>query len=136
MSEQTEQPSKLLSFPPDKVSERLHKAIDEWGLPQWIKKQLGNCPECKKPLSVYSIRGIGVKLNPQHIGNFCMDIMCEECHAGFELHGLEGARDFDGFLATLQEGLFSEFVPHHHIPANVNNLSQMMIEDLKEEERK
>ena len=117
-------------FTPEQLTGRLNRLLEEMGIPSWIVPSLGKCPECHGEVGIGSIRGLGWMLNAQHVGNFVVDIMCQHCYAGYELHYQKACPDFGSFLAFLVTGKWaSQPVPRHKIPATVNNLVDVMLKE-------
>jgi len=117
-------------FTPEQLTERLTRLLSGMGIPTWILSGMGKCPECQKEIGIASLRGLGWLMNAQHVGNFVLDVMCEHCCAGYELHYQKACPNLGAFLAFLVTGKGGiQPVPRYKIPATVNNLVEVMLEE-------
>jgi hypothetical protein len=100
--------------------------IKTFNLPKWILKQ--NCSKCNKPLGCLSLRSIGLKLNAQHIGNFFIEVCCQHCNYGYELHIKNTIKNVKSFIYLLEnDDLNPKMEPDYLIPCGENNLVKDII---------
>jgi hypothetical protein len=119
-----------IGFTPEQLTERLNKLLGGMDVPSWIVPSMGKCPECQGEIGLGSVRGLGWMMNAQHVGNFVVDVMCQHCHAGYELHYQKACPDLGSFLSVLVTGKGAPTsVPRHKIPATVNNLVEIMLKE-------
>lgn len=78
--------------------------LSTMNLPKWIPQLI--CPQCKEQIGLFSLREMGLKLNPQYITNFFIGVCCHHCNYGYELH-------IQNKCATLQE--FTDFLKLNNI---------------------
>jgi hypothetical protein len=112
------------------VSKQHEKLIKSFNLPKWVLKQ--NCSKCNKPLSCLSLRSIGLKLNAQHIGNFFIEVCCQHCNYGYELHMKNTIKDIKSFIYFLKnDDLDPKMEPDYLISNSENNLVKDIIKGEK-----
>jgi len=120
----------MIAITPQQLSDRLKSLVEGFGLPEWARKP-GKCPECGKDMDERSVRAVLIRLNAQHYGNIAVEILCQHCRSGFELHykkACGGVRDFvSKMLCDKIDG--APPTPHHKIPANENNLTDIMLSE-------
>jgi hypothetical protein len=61
----------------DEVINSHRKAIDELGLPGWLKEI--DCPHCSARINPEGIRNLSLCLNSRNIGDICVEYHCRDC---------------------------------------------------------
>ena len=118
----------MITITPQQLSDRLKKLVESFGLPAWASKP-GKCPECGETLDERAVRAVLIRLNAQHYGNIAIEILCPNCRAGYELHHKKACKTIRDFASKiLQDDIEgSTPVPHHKIPPQENNLTELML---------
>ena len=115
---------------PSSHSERLAILVDDFGVPAWIKN-MPPCPSCGADPSNMEIRGFGVHLNARYFGDFSVELMCNECYAGFSFHWRRACKTLQEFLNVLKNGCEHQPVVQHTIPEVESNLSAIILEEMR-----
>src|ERR1035437_6547998 len=109
--------------------------IKSFQIPEWIVKQ--KCTKCDKELGHLSLRSIGLKLNAKDIGNFFVEVCCQHCSYGYELHIKNACKNIKKDFIDLLDDFYLDFrplikiEPDYSIPNDENNLVKKIIEDEK-----
>ena len=121
-------------FCPEKINKRLSEAIVSYSLPEWIMYSVDGskrkCTECGEELEPISIRAVSLCLNPQHIGDIQVEILCRKCSVSYYVNFRKScltAKDFARFV----DGDRPPFDPVRldKISHDDNNLTSLMIEE-------
>ena len=112
---------------------KLNEIIEGMGLPLLVKEGR-ECTECGKKIGVRNVRGFGLRLNAQHIGDLVLEIHCPHCNAGYDLHYRKSCWSYSEFIRALEEGLDIEPVPAHRIAIHDNTLFEIAKQEEKENE--
>ena len=121
-------------FCPEKVNKRLAEAISGFELPEWILYAVDGskrtCHECGEPLDYVSIRTVSLCLNPQHLGDAQVEILCRQCSAAYYVNFRKACANTRDFI-RLMDGERPSFDPVcvSDIKHDDNNLTAMMIEE-------
>jgi hypothetical protein len=112
-------------FDSTKIREYHEQFMSTMNLPAWIYEY--PCIQCHEPMGLPSLREIGLKLNAQHIANFFINVCCQHCSYGYELHIENKCKTLDDFISLLQSKKQGEkneykFIGSHEIDKTKNNL--------------
>ena len=115
-------------FDSSKIREYHNTFLSTMNLPQWMPQCL--CVKCGKPLGLPSLRELGLKLNAQHVTNFFINVCCQHCSYGYELHLENKCKTLDDFINLLRQSDINDtFVGSHTINPRQNNLLFNMFGD-------
>ena len=116
----------------DKPHEKLMKSFE---LPEWIVGQ--NCTKCNEILGHLSIRSIGLKTNAQHIGNFFIEVCCQHCKYGYDLHMKKACTNVKDLINLLQsKAIDKNFEPDYLMSNSENNLVQNIVKEKQNGDKK
>ena len=86
------------------MKDAIHKThieeLEKVGLPDWAK--FSTCPYCGQPVSVNSVRCIGIKLNTRNIGDIFMEVCCDKCRQMNTLYYRRAAPNIKAFVDLLE----------------------------------
>jgi hypothetical protein len=94
------------------------------GLPVWVLAE--PCNFCKAPLKPISVRGLDWKMNAQHLGNIVVEIMCQECKAGYAKHYVDCCHSVDEFIQLLKSPTMPVACGDESITHSQNNLMSVI----------
>lgn len=126
-------------FCPEKVSKAMSETLNGFCLPTWlvVRKdgQTRECPKCGKPLTLSSIRSINLCLNPQHLGDIQLEILCHSCHMCYYWHFRKACQSTPDFVDSISAVKIPENDPvlMEDITPDKNNIADIIIENDRKE---
>lgn len=121
-------------FCPEKINKKLTEVITNFALPEWILYSVDGaqrkCAECGENLEPISIRTVSLCLNPQHVGDIQVEILCRKCSSAYYINFRKSCLTTNDFvrLLTADRPPFDP-VRLTSIDHNDNNLTTLMIEE-------
>jgi len=115
------------------VKQHHEQLIKSYNIPDWVSKQ--ECPKCNKQLGFLSLRAIGLKLNAQHIGNAFVEVCCQHCCFGYDLHLKNACKNIGEFIDLLKSNKTNlKLEPDYLISNSENNLVKDIVKDISKGE--
>jgi hypothetical protein len=81
-----------------------------------------SCVNCKQKVGTVGVKGVGFRMNAQHLGDIVVEIQCPHCDSGYDLHYRKAALNITNFAEILLGIKLSEPFPAiNSLPAPVNS---------------
>ncbi len=119
-------------FSPELCNKKLTQMIANFNMPKWIlDNNTRKCCECNKLLQEISVREVGLCLNAQNIGDIQVEILCQDCHAGYYLYFRKASKSFVEFSKILISKNIENNTPVQHTKLTTldNNLTEAICND-------
>jgi hypothetical protein len=100
----------------------------------WFR--LYSCAKCNKIMGAIGVRGIGFRINAQHMGDLVVELQCPHCDSGYDVHYRMACKNITHFAHLLISAgtidgnpLFGEPVNSFNIKPQDNNLLSMILNE-------
>ena len=97
-------------------------------IPEWIQKI--KCPFCKKDVPLRSIYSFGLKLNARNLGDFFVEILCDDCNKMDTLYFRQevgNIEDLCSLLKAEKEPRGKPFIEEDMYKMGYNNIIEKMV---------
>lgn len=123
-------------FDPLTINPKIEELIRGFNLPRWVLSNRDGssrkCEVCGDKLSNISLRTITLCLNPQHMGDIQIEVLCRGCSSNYFIHFRKECVSKDDFIAVISGTRpKNDPVLLSSIKPSENNLSDIIVEEAK-----
>lgn len=124
-------------FTKEQLDSKRAQMMAKFDLPKWILGDGRECQECGEPLSLASVREMGLCFNAQNIGDIQVEIMCEHCMTAYYLFFRKACSDLHALVRLIEPGCLrpdslGEPVRHSELMPQENNLTDAIMADYED----
>lgn len=82
-----------------------------------------SCVKCNINVGTVGVKGVGFRMNAQHLGDIVIEIQCPHCNSGYDIHYRKASESITEFARILLGTSLSETLDSglSRLPAPINN---------------